>query len=180
MQHHVFISYSHRNADVMQRIKSDLTVAGLSVWTDEAIKPGTQSWRENIEEAISQTGCLVLLMSSDAKKSSYVRAELDYAALQEKHVFPVLVGGDERKVVPIEFSGAQWVDLRNERSFTSEIEKLIDSIKEETSTIPSHSSAIETLPPPFEWCIIPGGTLRSIAAQQIEPFWIAKYPVTSQ
>ena len=39
---HVFISYSHRDDEYVERLKRHLVEAGLSVWTDSGIDYGGQ------------------------------------------------------------------------------------------------------------------------------------------
>jgi hypothetical protein len=40
MEHHVFLSYSHRDMGIMRRVRDDLRAAGLTVWNDENLIPG--------------------------------------------------------------------------------------------------------------------------------------------
>jgi hypothetical protein len=45
---HVFISYSRRDTEVVEKIIAELEAAGIEVWVDrEAIKAGKQ-WRKHI------------------------------------------------------------------------------------------------------------------------------------
>jgi len=46
MSHDIFISYSRRDTERMQQIRDGLRAAGLTMWTDEGIEPGTQSWKK--------------------------------------------------------------------------------------------------------------------------------------
>ena len=91
----VFISYSRQDSAHMQRVRDDLTAAGLSVWTDEQLAPGTQRWNVDVENAIENAACVVVLLSPAAKESEWVGRELDYAITQGISIFPALVGGNE-------------------------------------------------------------------------------------
>jgi len=44
----------------MRAVQEILREAGLSVWTDEGLKPGTPSWQAAIEEAVAQAQALFL------------------------------------------------------------------------------------------------------------------------
>lgn len=115
----VFLSYSRQDSAKMERVYEALTKQGISVWIDRVgIELGSPSWKIAIETAIDQAQCLVVLLSPGAKQSKWVRAELDYAGVQGKPIFPVLVDGDESSAVPFEFATAQWVDLRNVADYT--------------------------------------------------------------
>lgn len=114
MQYHVFISYSRRDAATMRRVRDHLEGLGLQVWTDETLTPGTEYWTHAIERAIEDSGCLVVLMSPDAKGSPWVGRELNYAATQGLRIFPLLVAGSPRDSIPLMLSTTQWSDIRGD------------------------------------------------------------------
>ena len=41
----LFLSYSRKDSAAMRQVRELLRGAGLAVWTDEGLEPGTQSWR---------------------------------------------------------------------------------------------------------------------------------------
>jgi hypothetical protein len=108
----IFLSYSREDREIMQQIRHRLQAAGLSVWTDDNLAPGTPSWVRAIEKALDSAGCMVVLFSPFSKQSDWVREELDYARHQQRRIFPVLVAGDEGSSVPFGFSTTNWVDIR--------------------------------------------------------------------
>lgn len=111
--HDVFLSYSRKDADMMHRIHASLLGAGLSVWTDEGIKAGTDLWINSIETAIEQAKCVLVLLSPDAKASVWVKKELRYANIQGKKTFSILIQGDSKTAIPFELIGSQFVDIRS-------------------------------------------------------------------
>ncbi len=125
-KHHVFLSYSHKDGEVMQRVRDSLRTAGLGVWTDEGIEPGTPLWKDSIQEAIETAGCLVVILSPDAKGSIWVKRELEYAEIQHKRLFPLLASGNETNAIPFGVIGSQFVDIRS--NFDFEIQKLIQTL----------------------------------------------------
>ena len=114
MRHHIFLSYSRVNTKLMQRVRDDLRAAGLSVWTDEGIEPGSFSWKEAIESAIRETGILIVLLSPSANDSRWVQREIDYAEAQGKYILPLLIQGDIQDAVPFALAGSQFVDMRRD------------------------------------------------------------------
>lgn len=128
MQHHVFISYSRQDKDHMQSVRNTLRSAGLTVWTDEGIEVGTPSWRDMIENAIETTQCLVVILSPDAKKSRWVKSELDYAQIQGKRIFPILVSGDERTSIPFSLASSHYADMRQNPTVT--LDQVLAALKE--------------------------------------------------
>lgn len=97
---------------MMRRVRDDLRAAGLSVWTDEGIEPGSISWKEAIETAIRETGILIVLLSPSANDSRWVQREIDYAESQGKIILPVLIQGDVQDAVPFALAGSQFIDMR--------------------------------------------------------------------
>lgn len=110
---HVFISYSRRDTEAMQRIVSFLRGQGIKVWVDnERLVPGTPIWEEEIEKAIKGAVAIAVLLSPDAKNSEWVRREVTMADQFRKRVFPVLVAGDEEESIPLRLITRQFVDVR--------------------------------------------------------------------
>lgn len=130
MQYHAFLSYSHHDTDMMRRVREELTEAGLNIWTDESLVPGTPSWKNTIEEAIQNTLTLVVLLSPDAKHSDWIEKEIEYAQACNVTIVPVLIRGvDEISAVPFELINVQRLDFR--QNFEDGILHLIDTIKSE-------------------------------------------------
>jgi WD40 repeat protein len=114
----------------MCRIRDDLRAAGLLVWTDENLVPGTKSWKDAIEKAIEQAYSLVVILSPAAKQSEWIERELEYANLWGLAIFPVLARGKEQDAIPLELLTHQRVDIRNPGDYGAGIDKLISAIHE--------------------------------------------------
>lgn len=127
INHHVFLSYAREDSLTMRRIKNDAQQAHLSVWTDEDLEPGTSAWTNAIQDAIETAGCVVVILSPDAKKSEWVNRELEYAEAHGISVFPILLRGNEREVKPIQLIRVQHSDIRD--NYELRIAKLFDSIR---------------------------------------------------
>jgi len=126
--HHVFVSYSRQDSRICARICDTLCGAGLVIWVDSAeLQPGTPSWKSSIQKAIDGCGCMVVLLSPNAKESRWVQSELDYAEIQEKRIYPVLVRGNKRTAAPFGYTLAQWVDVQED--YEAAMEQLIRTIK---------------------------------------------------
>ncbi|MBC6936360.1 MAG: TIR domain-containing protein [Chloroflexi bacterium] len=124
----VFLSYSRRDRDVMRYIRESLEVSGISVWSDENLEPGSKSWRGVVETAIERAGCLVALLSPDAKQSEWVGEELNYAKIHGVRIFTVLVRGEEGSAIPLGLTGMQWVDMRTD--YEGGLEHLLKTLRE--------------------------------------------------
>ncbi|MBE2267164.1 MAG: TIR domain-containing protein [Anaerolinea sp.] len=130
MAHDVFLSYSRKDSAMKDRVQKSLADAGLSVWTDANLTPGTPEWFQAIERAIDATRVLVVLLSPDAKQSEWVQKEIGYAKAWKKPIFPILVRGDEAESTPFQIFGTQYVDVRDNSRYSGEMGRLIDAIQQ--------------------------------------------------
>jgi hypothetical protein len=124
--HHIFLSYSRKDTPVMQRLRDDLRAAGLGVWADDNLEPGTSAWEKSISAAIRSTGCLVVILSPDAEQSTWVGRELAMAETLDKRIFPILARGTEKDAIPFRLMSHQWVDARH--NYTEALEKLLAAV----------------------------------------------------
>jgi hypothetical protein len=125
----VFISYCHRDGSRMRRLREDLRSHGLRVWTDENLQPGTPSWKRAVESAVRGGRALVVIMTPDAKRSSWVESEINTAMAHDVPIFPVLCKGDTKNAVPFALNGYQFVDMRKEGQYREAMLRLIKAIK---------------------------------------------------
>jgi len=76
MRDQVFISYSHQDAEWMDKIRSHLTVIQqtdrLDIWSDERIEAG-QYWQQEIDAAIAKARVAVLLLTPDFFSSKFIQ-----------------------------------------------------------------------------------------------------------
>jgi len=111
MSHHIFLSYSHKDTQIMRRVRNDLQNHGLLVWTDENLVPGTTSWLKSIERAIENTLFVIVFFSPDSKNSEWVEKEIEYASFQDRIIIPLLVRGNKATSIPLRMATSQWIDI---------------------------------------------------------------------
>jgi len=94
----VFISYSHKNKRIKDRLVAHLKVLQLEdlleVWDDSRIEAG-QDWHPEIEQAMARASVAILLVSTDFLISEFIRSEKVPRLLQRRkteglRVFPVI------------------------------------------------------------------------------------------
>ena len=74
----IFISYSHKDVDWLDRIRVFLKPlerqGSIDLWSDERIQAG-QLWREEIAQALQSSNIALLLISSDFLASDFINSE---------------------------------------------------------------------------------------------------------
>ena len=104
----VFISHAHTDEPLVKKIAAVLEDAGLEVWDDtREIMPG-DNWADKVARALEESEAMVVILTPDALRSSWVRRDIDYALGEQgyrKRLIPVLVGD------PKEFSKEEvpWI-----------------------------------------------------------------------
>ena len=102
----VFVSYASQDRERVRPIVEALTDVGWSVWWDRQIDAGSAYDRE-IEKAIDDTRCVVVVWSADSVDSEWVRTEAS-EGLEKKMLVPVII---EAVRPPLAFRRIQTIDL---------------------------------------------------------------------
>lgn len=82
----LFISYSRRDASIIDRLELSLQQAGYNVWVDRSNLHAGQVWSAQVEQAIDQCAALVVALSPAALRSEAVRNEYQHALKAGKTV----------------------------------------------------------------------------------------------
>jgi len=64
----IFISYKREDAPMAERLHEALVEEGFKVWWDEHLQCG-QAWAEQLDEAIRDAACIVVLWSQRSAAS---------------------------------------------------------------------------------------------------------------
>ena len=103
----IFISYARDDESTAQHLRDVLASQGWDVWRDkEGIVTGT-AWGASIEQALHNAKCVVVLWSTHALASHFVRDEAEVGRNENKLV-PVQISNVE---LPIGFRGIQTANL---------------------------------------------------------------------
>ncbi|MFT7472826.1 MAG: putative ATPase, partial [Kiritimatiellia bacterium] len=108
----VFISYSSEDRDRVRPLVTTLERGGWSVWWDRQIDAGTAFDRE-IEKAIDEAKCIVVIWSKNSVESEWVRTEAG-EGLERGNLVPVMI---ENVKLPLAFRRIQAIDFAGEDAF---------------------------------------------------------------
>lgn len=81
----VFLSYSHQNAAQAGQIADALAAEGYSLWWDRKLAAASD-FTSDIERQLNDAQCVVVVWSTSARNSLWVRAEANAALEQDKLV----------------------------------------------------------------------------------------------
>jgi hypothetical protein len=126
----IFVSYSRKDTEIVDRLLVELYEASHEVWIDRAGIRGGKQWRQQIVTAIDNSDILLLILSPNSIKSDNVRKELDLAEGVKKRVLPIVV--EPIKSIPNEMRyqlvGLQRLDLSDD--FETGLDQLLEALKD--------------------------------------------------
>lgn len=162
MSSDVYLCYNAVDEPTASVIRDDLLKAGITVWADGGLEPGTDAWKVAVRAGLRDAACLVVVLAADVKPSGRLRAEIDYGC---KH---------HKAMIYVRLSGNPLADV-------------VQAVREVIET-PFGPDAQANMPGPFAWCYIPAGQVSisvdhgllnsEVATFDVDTFLMAKYPIT--
>jgi hypothetical protein len=110
----VFLSYSRRDAEFVDRLDQALTKGGYEVWGDSAAiaTGGEDRWHRSMVKAVRESDTVVLVLSPESTASEHVARELSVAAESRRRIVPVVYRECELPDrFAYELAGLQQVDF---------------------------------------------------------------------
>ncbi len=112
---YVYITYSHRDRDFVDRLCADLGRQGIEVWVDRVqLRAGTD-WTNEVNRAIEQADAILVVMSKTSIESSWVADEVDLAmhlrVTDRRLIMPLLIEDVE---MPLRLGVFPYIDFRGE------------------------------------------------------------------
>lgn len=130
----VFISYSHKDQEILNPLINILLEKDYSVWTDKKIKISSEPFIEQISNAIttcSKRGFYIIVISENTTNSVYVKNELNLAYENGATIIPIVLGKPKiSNDILFYISRYQYIniDLQN-IDYASVIEKIEATVK---------------------------------------------------
>jgi hypothetical protein len=127
---HFFISHSRNEGDFVDRLRADLESHDFNICEDIKDIPGTRKFATALNQALMECGCVILVVSSEALHSDYVKSDLDYARKGAKRVIPVLLEkidySELRLIMP---KMLQDIDFSDDNEYEAGLEKLVQQLQ---------------------------------------------------
>jgi len=127
----VFISYSHVDEHIIERLIIGLKRKLCRVFYDEGLTPG-ESWNDELARRLLACDCVVVLLTKNSVSSKYVKNELNFAITKDKKIIPILIGnvqlspGIEMMLSPYQFIVVDTIE--DDKGFEGLVEKVISAL----------------------------------------------------
>ena len=108
----VFISYSRRDLDFVEKLAADLKAAGLDVWYDLSGLEGGTRWSREIQKAIRESQYVLIVLSPDSVDSKWVEEEFLYASELGKKIIPLFYKQCAR---PFGYRTLHFIDIQGDK-----------------------------------------------------------------
>ncbi|MDH3676178.1 MAG: TIR domain-containing protein, partial [Anaerolineae bacterium] len=135
----IFISYSRKNKEFVQKLHEALIAQEREIWVDWEDIPLTADWRAEIRQGIKESDTVIFVLSPDFLGSKETRAELDQAEAFNKRLIPVVfqdVGGSD---VPHSLASLNWIFFREEDDFDEAFASLVVSMDTDLDWVKAHT-----------------------------------------
>jgi hypothetical protein len=120
----IFISYSHDDSAIANRLANDLLDKNYVVWIDNLNLPGGSDWEDEIMQGIDACDYFLIVWSSNIEGSTYSQKEKDRALSAGKTIIPLLLSGDASRIWT-DIQHLQYIDISDYRVG---FDKIIDQI----------------------------------------------------
>ena len=88
---YIFISYAHKDKEIVTNILSKLQDFGTRFWFDEGLEHGVE-WADRIAKKIEESICfLVFLSKNSLSEESFVRNEIHMASTLKKNILSIYI-----------------------------------------------------------------------------------------
>jgi adenylate cyclase len=160
----VFVSYARADETQAERVAEKLRANGYEVWRDDEL-PAHRAYADVIEERLREAAAVVVLWSTEAAKSQWVRAEADAARAAGTLVQASLDGS----ALPLPFNQIQYADLSGWRgepdsSGWRKVESSIAALAGQAPRSKSPRSAARRKGPSV--CVLPFANMSGDAEQE--------------
>jgi formylglycine-generating enzyme required for sulfatase activity len=120
----VFISYSRKDTEFVERLAAGLQSAGLAVWYDLSGLEGGTRWGTEIQGAIEQSQFFLVVLSPNSLESKWVQREFLYAESRNLKVIPLQY---LPCTLPMWLLDLQLIDLQG-RNYDRNFERLLKAL----------------------------------------------------
>ncbi len=139
----VFISYSRRDLEFVERLREALEERRKDVWVDrEDIGPAVE-WRREIELGIEGSDVFAFVLTPDALASEQCRRECEHALAKNKRIVPLLRRESDDLPVPQALASRNYIFFRTDGEFSTGLASLLAAIDDLPEWTREHTRLLE-------------------------------------
>lgn len=125
----IFISYSRRDKEIVDKIIGILIDKGYTVWIDvDGIESG-EAFRQNIVEAIENSTIVIFFSSKSSNISKWTTKEICLAVEFAKYIIPIKIDSTQyNKSILFDLIDLDYIDMSENRLMDISTQKLLKTI----------------------------------------------------
>jgi hypothetical protein len=136
----VFLSYSRRDRDFVERLNAALVDGGKHVYVDwEDIPDWSSDYEAELFDGIDRAESFLFVLSPDSLASPNCRLELEHATAQGKRITPLLRRDPDSTPVPEPLRRPQWLDFRDDDAFDEATARLLEALSVDADWLRKHT-----------------------------------------
>lgn len=122
-----FISYSHKDRDLVNRLLESLRKQGIDPWYDsEDIKPAIE-WRSEVRVGIQACHNFIFCISPNSVASVECLFEIEVALSHNKRIIPILISVTENQDIPDCVRDINWISFLHFEDGLVSLLKILES-----------------------------------------------------
>src|SRR3984885_8359386 len=110
----VFVSYSRRDNEFVERLAHDLRERGKDVWVDVEGIRDAEVFPEALRRAIEGSDAFVFIISPDSVRSPFCEQEVAHASGLNKRIVPLALRNVPDEAIPEEIRFRNWIPVGEE------------------------------------------------------------------
>jgi tetratricopeptide (TPR) repeat protein len=135
----VFISYSRKDSEFVDRLEAGLAARGFLPKVDRAEIYALEDWWKRIEDLIVKADTVVFVLSPDAVASDICRKEVAFAASLKKRFAPIVCRAVDTALVPDELARLNFIFFDNNDRFDEGADRLATALSTDIAWIRKHT-----------------------------------------
>ena len=135
----VFLSYSRRDSEFVQRLAGALSERGKDVWVDVDGIRDAEVFPAALRTAVERSDGFVFVISPDSVASRFCEQEVEHALELRKRVVPLLRRRVADEQVPEGVRERNWIPFDDDARFDDGVERLVDALETDLEYTREHT-----------------------------------------
>lgn len=135
----VFLSYSRRDSEFVQRLAGALSERGKDVWIDVDGIRDAEVFPAALQTAVERSDGFVFVISPDSVGSRFCEQEVEHALDLRKRVVPLLRRQVADEQVPAGVRERNWIPFDDDARFADGVQRLVDALETDLEYTREHT-----------------------------------------